>query len=80
MEKLTVTQEVAEALDSLKQDKWSKQFNLICHCKGFSGNGILHQNIYTDDLKVLESLSPLEFAQCLIAGYEPTPTQDPKHS
>lgn len=73
MEKVKVSHEIAEALDKLSKDNndnWSKNFNLISHCKGYSGNGILCGNIYTGEYKVLEKLQPLEFAKCLILGYE----------
>lgn len=70
MGKVTVSAEVADALDKQGQDEWSKQFNLIAHCKGYSGNGVHCGSIYTDEFKVLESLSPLEYAKCLLLGYE----------
>lgn len=71
MEKVKVNKEIAEALDKQSKDEWSKQFNLISHCKGYSGNGILCGNIYTEEFKVLEKLQPLEYAKCLLYGYEP---------
>lgn len=70
MEKLKVSREVAEALDKQSKDKWSKQFNLISHCKGYSGNGFLCGNIYTDEFKILETLQPLDYARCLLHGYQ----------
>lgn len=70
MEKLKVSREIAEALDKQSKDEWTKQFNLIAHCKGYSGNGIRCGNIYTEDFKALEKLQPLEYAKCLIVGYE----------
>lgn len=73
MEKVQVSREIAEALDKLNKDNndnWSKQFNLISHCSGYSGNGILCKNIYQDEYKVLANMQPLEFAKCLILGYE----------
>lgn len=70
MGKFEVTREVAEALDKQSKDEWTQQFNLIAHCKGYSGNGILCGNIYTDEFKVLEQLQPLEYAKCLLVGYE----------
>jgi hypothetical protein len=69
VEKVKVTQEVADALDKLKKDDWNVQFNLINHCKMFSGNGV-KMGGYLEELKALEKLSPLEFARCLIIGYE----------
>ncbi|MCK1999787.1 hypothetical protein MZM54_00135 [[Brevibacterium] frigoritolerans] len=68
--KVKVSREVAALLDKQDKDEWSKQFNLISHCKGYSGNGILCRNIYTQEFKVLETLQPLEYARCLIDGYE----------
>lgn len=70
IEKLKVSKEVAEALDKQSKSDWDKQFNLIGHCKGFSGNGIKCGEIYKDEFKILETLSPLDYARCLIAGYE----------
>lgn len=70
VEKVKVSREVAEALDKQSKDEWSKQFNLIAHCKGYSGNGILCGSIYKEEFKVLEALKPLEYAKCLLIGYE----------
>lgn len=70
MEKVKVSREVADLLDRQNKDEWSKQFNLISHSKGYSGNGILCGNIYTQEFKILETLQPLEYAKCLIIGYE----------
>jgi hypothetical protein len=70
LEKAKVSREVAELLDRQDKDEWSKQFNLISHSKSYSGNGILCENIYTEEFKVLERLQPLEYARCLIVGYE----------
>lgn len=72
MAKVKVSREVSDALDKhfKGQDEWTKQYNLIAHCKGYSGNGILCKNIYTDEFKVLEQLKPLEYARCLLEGYE----------
>jgi len=70
MEKVKVSREVAEALDKQNNNDWTKEFNLISHCKGFSGNGILCKNIYAEKFNVLENLQPLEYARCLILGYE----------
>ena len=70
MEKVKVSREIAEALDKQSKNDWTKEFALISHCKGYSGNGILCKDIYTEELKVLEKLQPLEFARCLILGYE----------
>lgn len=70
MSKVKVSREVAEALNKQSKDEWTKQFNLIAHCKGYSGNGILGRSIYTEEFKVLEQLQPLDYAKCLIVGYE----------
>lgn len=70
LKRVKVSKEVATALNNLDKDDWSKQYNLIKHCKGFSGNGVLMKEIYIDSFKVLQKLSPLEFATCLIVGYE----------
>jgi len=70
MEKVKVSREVAEALDRQGKSEWTKQFNLTSHCKGYSSNGVLCKNIYKKDFIVLEELQPLEFARCLILGYE----------
>lgn len=70
--KVKVSREIAQVLDKQSKDEWSKQFNLISHCKGYSGNGILCGNIYTEEFKALETLQPLEYARCLIVGYEIT--------
>lgn len=69
-EPVKVSQEIGDILDKQKKDDWTKQFNLISHCKGYSGNGILCKSIYTEESKPLEKLSPLEYARCLIVGYE----------
>ena len=65
-----VSREVADALSRLSKDEWMKQYNLIAHCKGYSGNGVLMRSIYTPEQKVLEKMQPLEFAKCLVLGYE----------
>lgn len=70
MKKVKVSHEVADALDKQSKSEWGKQFNLISHCKGYSGNGILCGIIHTEEFKVLEKLQPLEYARCLILGYE----------
>lgn len=70
MDKVKVSREVAEALDKQKKDEWTQQFNLISHCKSFSGNGILMRNNYLEEFEALNTLSPLDFARCLILGYE----------
>ena len=70
MKKVKVSREVAEALDKQGKDDSTTQSNLISHCKGYSGNGILCKNIYSEEFKVLEKLQPLELARCLILGYE----------
>lgn len=78
MEKLKVSPEMAEALDKLEKDDWGKQYNLIAHCKAYSGNGILMRGIYRDELKILDNLKPLEFAKCMIIGYEVDETNNIK--
>ena len=70
MNKIKVSREVSDALDKMSNNEWSKQFNLISHCKSFSGNGILMHNSFQKEFKVLNTLQPLEFAKCLILGYE----------
>lgn len=70
MMKVQVSQEIAEALKKVNKDDWTKQFYLIAHCRGYSGNGIHCGDIYTDELKPLENLQPLEFAQCILGNYE----------
>lgn len=70
MEKVKVSRKIAELLDKQPKDDWHKQFYLISHCKGYSGNGILCGKIYTDEFKPLQKLSPLEYAKCLVIGYE----------
>lgn len=70
MEKVKVSREIADILDKQSKDDWSKQFNLISHCKAYSGNGILCGSIYKDSSKALEKLQPLDYAKCLIIGYE----------
>jgi hypothetical protein len=68
--KVKVNKEIAVALDKLGKDKWSKQFDLIGHCKSFSGNGIRMKSTFTQELEVLNNIPPLEFAKMLILGYE----------
>lgn len=70
MNKVKVSKEIAEVLDKMPKDNWNKQFNSISHCKGFSGNGICMNTNYKDEFKVLNELQPLDFARCLIVGYE----------
>ncbi|GLI82389.1 hypothetical protein ANABIO32_00750 [Rossellomorea marisflavi] len=70
MAKVKVSQEIAKLLDRQSKDDWSKQFNLIAHCKGYSGNGIQFGSIYQKEFKLLETLSPLDYARCLTVGYE----------
>lgn len=70
MVKVKVSKEIAALLDKQSNDNWSKQFNLIAHCKGYSGNGVWCRAIYTDEFEPLNKLSPLEYATCLIVGYE----------
>jgi hypothetical protein len=70
MDKVKVSRKIADLLDKQSSDDWSKQFNLISHCKGYSGNGYLCGSIYVDEFKPLEKLSPLDYARCLIVGYE----------
>lgn len=70
MEKVKVSKEIADLLDKQHKDDWNKQFNLISHCKAYSGNGVLCNKIYTDEFKALQKLTPLEYAKCLIIGYE----------
>lgn len=70
MEKAKVSKEIARLLDKQLKDNWNKQFNLINHCKAFSGNGILCKEIYVDEFKPLQKLSPIEYARCMIIGYE----------
>lgn len=69
MGKVIVSNEVAEVLDKQGKDEWMKQFNLISHCKSFSGNGILVGSNYQEEYKILNTLQPLEYAKCLIVGY-----------
>ncbi|PZT57360.1 hypothetical protein [Paenibacillus silvae] len=68
--KVKVTSKVAEALDKLEWDEWSKQFNLIGHCKNFSGNGKKVGNTFNEELSELNSIEPIVFAKILINGYE----------
>lgn len=70
LNKVKVTREIAELLDRQSKGDWDKQFSLISHCKGYSGNGILCREIYTTESKKLQELTPLEYAKCLIVGYE----------
>lgn len=70
MNKVKVSKEVAAALDKQSRDEWSKQFNIIAHCKNFSGNGIRMSCNYKDEFKILNDLQPLDYARCLIVGYE----------
>lgn len=70
MEKVKVSREVAELLDAQSRDEWSKQFHLISHCKGYTGNGVRCGSIYTQEFKALEALQPLDYAKCMIVGYE----------
>lgn len=70
MEKVKVSKEIAELLDKQSRDDWWKQFYLITHCGGYSGNGIQFKSIYTEEFKPLEKLKPLEYAKCIIIGYE----------
>ena len=70
LEKVKVSREVAEALDTLSRDEWSNRFNLIGHCRSFSGNGVRIGTTFIDDLNALNNLDPLEYAKCLIIGYE----------
>ncbi len=43
MEKVKVSKGIAELLDRQSKDDWWKQFNLIAHCGGYSGNGIQYR-------------------------------------
>lgn len=70
MTKVKVSQEIANLLDRQDKDDWSNRFNLITHCKGYSGNGILCGSIYINEFKALENLDPMFYAKCLILGYE----------
>lgn len=70
MEKVKVSKEIADLLDKQLKDDWHKQFNLISHCKAYSGNGTLCKEIYVDEFKPLQILSPLEYARCILIGYE----------
>lgn len=70
LDKVKVSKEVAEALNQLDKDDWTKEFNLISHCKSFSGNGIRMQSTFVKELEALNALKPLDFAKCLIVGYE----------
>lgn len=68
---MKVSREVAEALDKLsKDDEWTQNYNLIKHAKQFSGNGICMKNNWSDEYKVLNTLQPLEYAKCMLIGYE----------
>ena len=69
-QKVKVTPEVAAALDKQRSCEWTKEFNLISHCKSFTGNGVLMYDPYLPEYAVLATLSPLDFAKCLIIGYE----------
>ncbi|MNW28152.1 hypothetical protein D3C74_49670 [compost metagenome] len=68
--KVKVSGDVAAALDRLSKDNWSKQFDLVSHCKSFSGNGIRVRSHYIQQMEVLNDISPLLFAKILINGYE----------
>lgn len=68
--KVIVSQEMKEALDKQGKDDWTKQFNLIAHCKSYSGNGVKIQSTFTEEFWILNDLSPLEYAKCLILGYD----------
>lgn len=68
--KVKVSSEVAEALNKLQWDEWSKQFNLIGHCQSFSGNGKKIRNTFNDELSILNCIPPLDFAKILVIGYE----------
>ncbi len=70
MERVKVSCEVAEALDKLHRDEWLDQFNLIGHCKNYSGNGIRCGSTFHEEFEPLNNLEPLFFAKCLILGYE----------
>lgn len=70
MKKVKVSIEVAEALDRLDKNEDAMSYDLISHCKSFSGNGHKMRNSYTEDFKALEEIKPLEFARCLLFGYE----------
>ena len=70
MEKVKVSKEIAELLDKQEKDNWCKEFNLIAHCKAYSGNGTLCKDIYTDEFIPLQTLSAMDYARCLILGYE----------
>lgn len=68
--KVKVSRAIAEALDKQEKDNWSVQYNLITHCHSFSGNGICYRSKYSEEFQILNSLKPLEYARCLIEGYE----------
>jgi hypothetical protein len=70
LKKVRVTKEIAAALDRIPNDEWNKQFDLIGTCKDFSGNGIRMKATFNQDAEALNQLSPLDFAKCLIIGYE----------
>ncbi|WP_270364060.1 hypothetical protein [Bacillus paranthracis] len=74
LKKVIVTKEVAAALDRIPNDDWNKQFDLISMCKNFSGNGVRMKATFNQDAEALNQLSPLEFARCLVIGYE---TEEP---
>lgn len=68
--KTKVSFKVAEALEKLQWDEWSKQFNLIGHCQSFSGNGKKIRNTFNDEFSILNCIPPLEFAKIIVNGYE----------
>lgn len=69
-EPMKVSREVSEALNKLEKDEWSQNFSLISHAKQFSGNGICMKNNWLEEFKILNTLQPLDFAKCMILGYE----------
>ncbi len=71
MEKVQVTEEEASALNSLGLgDSFWAQYFIIGHSKNFSGNGICMGQTFTGKAKVLNGMAPLDFARCVILGYE----------
>jgi hypothetical protein len=64
-----VSKEEYKALKEMKKEV-NDQFFIICHCKGFSGNGVPMNSTWNGDWTVLNSMPPIKLAEALINGFE----------
>jgi hypothetical protein len=66
---VTVSKEEFKALKEMKKEL-NDQFFIICHCKGFSGNGVSMNSTWNGNWQVLNKMPPIKFAEALINGFE----------